>query len=150
MHGEEVGLIAQFLDQLEFVGDEPLDVIRHAPRPAVALTLLRKMPQPCGGRVAVGHDFARVFVAQLVERERAAAGDFERGFDELRRIDSGETRDRAQVTLAVRVQSKASAIDRGADARRSEDVLQRAPAARVHVHIARGHERQAEFAAQGL
>jgi hypothetical protein len=37
-----------------------------------------------------------------------------------------------------------------AEARGGKHVLQRAPAAYVHVHVARRHERQAQFAAELL
>ena len=58
--------------------------------------------------------------------------------------------DRAQVALTVGKQREPRLLDRGADARRGEDVLQRAAATRVHVHVPCGDERQFEFTAEVL
>ena len=63
---------------------------------------------------------------------------------------SGEALDRAQVTFAVGKQREPRLLDRGADARRGEHVLQRAAATRVHVHVPGGDERQFEFATEVL
>jgi hypothetical protein len=68
----------------------------------------------------------------------------------FRRVDRGETLDRAQVALAVREQRVARTVHGGADPRGGEHVLQRAPAARVHVHVAGGDERQTESLAESL
>ena len=54
------------------------------------------------------------------------------------------------MTLAVRIQRETRALDGGAQTRRRERILQRAPAACVHVHVARRDERQAELTPQGL
>ena len=106
--------------------------------------------EPACGRLAFGHDLARILVAELVERERAARGDVERRRQELRRIDRGESLERAQVALAVREQRVARAVHGGAEPRGGEHVLQCASAARVHVHVAGGHERQSEPLAESL
>ena len=46
----------------------------------------RELAQPARRRLALGHDLARVLVAQLVERERAARGDVERGGEQFGRV----------------------------------------------------------------
>ena len=59
----------------------------------------------CAGVSPCGHELARIFVAQLVERERAALRRSAQRFGEqLRRIEPREPRARAQVALAVRIQ----------------------------------------------
>ncbi len=83
-----------------------------------------------GRRVAFRHDLARILVAQLVERERAARGDLHRSGEQLGRMQLREALDRAQVTLAVRKQREPRPLDGGADAGCGEHVLQRAAAAR--------------------
>ncbi len=75
-------------------------------------------------------------------------GDRERFGEELRWIELLEPRERPQVALAVGVQRETRAVDRGVQTGRGERVLQRAPAAHVHVHVARRDERQAELAAE--
>ncbi len=150
VHGEEVRLVTELRDQREFVLDERAGSRGRALRPAPSLALLRELPEPAGRRLAFGHDLARIFVAQLVEREIAAPRDVERRREQLGRIDLREARTRAQVPLAVRVQRIARAVHGGAEPGRSEHVLQRAAAARVHVHVARSHERQVEFVTQRL
>ena len=58
--------------------------------------------------------------------------------------------DRPQVPLAVREQRQPGLLDRRAEPRRRQHVLQRTPAARVHVHVARGDQRQVERLAELL
>ena len=58
--------------------------------------------------------------------------------------------DRTQVTLAVGKQREPRLLDRGANACRGEDVLQRPAATRMHVHVTGGGERQPEFATEIL
>jgi len=148
--GEEISLITQLGDQREFVRDRLLDVRGRALRPAAALALHGELAEPARGRLAFRHDLARILVAEFVERERAARGDVERHRHEFRRVDRGETLERAQVALAVREQRVARAVHGGAEPGGGEHVLQRAPAAHVHVHVASGHERQSESLAESL
>ena len=76
------------------------------PTPIVPVIPLREpaldqLAQPRRRRFSRRHDLLRVFVAQLVERKAAALRDRERFGEQLRRIDAGEARTRAQVPLAV-------------------------------------------------
>ena len=57
---------------------------------------------------------------------------------------------RPQVPFAVRMQRVACAVHGGPEARGREHVLQRAPAAHVHVHVASRHQWQAERPAEFL
>ena len=66
------------------------------------------------------------------------------------RMQLGDARDGAQVTLAVRKQSEPGLVHRRAETCRREHVLQRTPAAGVHVHIAGGDEWQVHLGAKRL
>src|SRR5690606_21463049 len=72
VHGQEIRLVTQIGDQLEFVLDEPLGFRRDAAGPAPMLAALDERAQMARGRLAPRHELARVLVAQLVEREGAA------------------------------------------------------------------------------
>ena len=102
------------------------------------------------GRRARRHQLLGIFVAQFVERERAARGEIERGVGQLARIERGEPRARAQVALAVGEERVAAFGERRAQADGRERVLQRAPGAHVHVHVARRDERQSGGARKRL
>ena len=145
VHGEEVRLVAQLLDQLELVIDRRSHGAGGAVGPAPALAFRRQLAQPARRRFAVRHDLARILVAQLVERESDSVRRSRTWPRATRRIDLVQALERAQVTLAVRIQRVARAIDRRAEPRRRQHVLQRAPAAHVHVHVARRDQRQTEL-----
>ncbi len=94
VHGEEVRLVTEFLDQCEFVLDECADGRGRALRPAPPLTLLRELPEPARGRLAVGHDLPRILVAQFVQREAATPRDVDRRREQFGWIDLREARER--------------------------------------------------------
>ncbi len=145
---EEIRLVAEFLDQCEFVLDECAGGRGRALRPAPPLALPRELPEPARGRFTIGHDLPWILVAQFVQREAAAPGDVDRRGQQARWIDLLEARRRTQVSLAIRMQRKARAVDGGTESRCREHVLQCAAAAHVHVHVAGSHQRQAEFPTQ--
>ncbi len=149
--GEEIGLVLQFGDQRELVLDQLADlrVQRDAAIPS-RQAFLGELAQMRCGRLAFRHDLLRVFVAQLVQRERAALRDRDRFREQRRRVDRRKTRARAQVPLAVRVQREAAFGERLLHADRGERVLQRAPRADVHVDVARGDPRQSGHARERL
>ena len=60
-----------------------------------AHALQGELPQPARRCLAVGDDLARVLVAQLLERERAARGDRERRLEQLGRIELAQPREAA-------------------------------------------------------
>ena len=93
----------------------------------------------------------RVLVVEAVAHvERAVRGDAQRFGEEIGRIQRFEIVAGAQVPLAVREQRMAGLGDGRAEADRGHDILQRAPFAHVHVHVAGGDQRKimtfAEFA----
>jgi hypothetical protein len=102
------------------------------------------------GRLARGHDLARILVVQLVERKAALRGVIDARRHELRRllVDAGEPRARAQVALAVRVERVSALGERLAQADRRHRVLERAARAHVHVHVAGGDRHEARRAAE--
>ena len=95
MHGEKVGLVAKLGDQREFVLNQRAHVGRHdiargrgrggravgrwrRAAPASCRPLLDELTQPLGGSAARGHEFTRIFVAQLIERKAAARSNSQR------------------------------------------------------------------------
>ena len=153
--GQEIRLVAQLGDERELVLDQLADVggktrVGTGPDPgrtpigvSPRQPFLDQLAQMRCRRLARGHDFLRVFVAQLVQRKRAALGDRDRFREQRRRIDRREPRPRAQVPLAVRVERVAALGERLFQADRGERVLQRAPGADMHVDVAGGNLRQA-------
>ncbi len=137
--GEEIGLVAKLGDEGELVLDQLADVGRHAGREAPREPRLGQLAQVRGRRLARRHDFLRVLVAQLVEREATALRDRDGLGEQRRRIDRREPRPRAQVPLAVGEEREAAVGDRLLEPDRGDRVLQRAPRADVHVDIARGN-----------
>ena len=143
--GEEVGLVVELGDQRELVLDQ-LAHVGRAPgrrRTAAPSPLRPARADATPGVAPGGTSSSGILVAQLVERERAARDEIERGVGQLARIERGEPRARAQVALAVGEERVAAFGERRAQADRGQRVLQRAPGAHVHVHVARGDERQA-------
>jgi len=111
---------------------------------------LDELAQVRACRLARRYDFLRILVAQLVEREAAAAGERQRLGEEGARVDRREARARAQVPLGVRGERVAALRDRRAQPDRGQRVLQRAARPHVHVHVARGDEWQSALAADRL
>jgi hypothetical protein len=145
LDGEEIRLVFQFRDQRELVLDQLADLGRAARRRPIPprQSLLGELAQIRPGSVPRGHDFLRIFVAQFVERKRAALGDRNGLREQCGRIDRREPCARAQMALAIGVQRVAAFGERPLHPDRGEGVLQRAPGAYVHVDVAGGHLRQA-------
>ncbi len=141
VHGQEIRLVSQVRDQLEFMLQQLFDVRRRAVRPAFVLADLDQSSQVARGSVTLRNQLARILVAQLVEREVDSCGDIERGLQQFGRIELGERIQPAQVPLAVRLQAIADPVDRCPQADRGQRVAQSAPAADVHVHVAGRHQR---------
>ena len=148
VHGEEIRFVLQLGDQGQLAVDLFLHAVGHAAGPAPARAFAAQFAQPGGGRVALGHHFARVFVLQLVQGEGAARGHGQRFGQQLGRVGLCQRVTGAQVAFAVGEQAFAGFAHRGAVADGGDRVLQGAPAARVHVHVAGGHQRQAQRGAQ--
>ena len=91
---------------------------------------------------AVGHEFFRIFVAQRIERERAALRHVQRLGEQLGGIQIRQAQPQPQVALGVGVKRMATLGYWHADANCGERVLHPAARAHVHVHVARCNERQ--------
>ena len=150
VHGQKEELVAQLGDEPQFV----LDLLAHLVRDALGVqprrAALGASAQPAGRRVAGGHQLVGVFVAQAIQREIAAPGDGHGLFQQGRWVQPRQPIARPQVPLAIGEQGIAQLVQRLAQADGGERVLQRPPAAGVHVHIAAGHQGQAMRLAQGL
>ena len=103
-HGEEIRFVVQVADELEFVLELVADFFGDAARVALGGALpgeLRRDIRAASG--LSGASSVGIFVAQLVEREAAAVGDFDGAGDGVRR--GGEDRadfvERPQVPLGV-------------------------------------------------
>ena len=92
-----------------------------------------------------GHELFGILVAQLVERERAAVGDFDgaaRRRRARRRTRPRSRRADLQMPLGVGEAARRRSADGRAVADGGQHVVQRQPAGRVVVHVVGGDERQ--------
>ena len=142
VHGEEERLVTEFGDERELVLDLGAHALRGPARPAPAHALRRQQAQVTGRAVPVRDDLPWVLVAQLPEVEAHAAGDRERLLQQRWRVQLRERCATAQVAFAIGLEPVAGRSERGMQADRGERVLQRAPAAHMHVHATHRHRRQ--------
>ena len=149
MHGEEEVLVAERLDELEFLFDEGGDVVRHAVRPAFGGAFVDEPTQVLASLDARRDQLRRVFVAQFVEGKPAAFGYAHGLVQHLFGVKLEETLDGAQVAFAVRLRGGAEFRHRGPVGDRGEQVLQGLALRRVHVRIVAGDDGQVEARRQG-
>ena len=148
MHGEEIGFVTELGDERELVLDQRAHIGRHViaqrrrPAPALRGAAFDEFTQPLSGRTPLGHDLARIFIAQLIERESATRRDGPSRGEQLRRIEARETLAFAQMPLAGGLQREPGRIDRGAEADRRQRIVQPTPRPQVHAYRAGRHERQ--------
>jgi hypothetical protein len=132
VHGEEEGFVAQLGDDGQLLLQQRAHLAGNAAGPVPRRALPGELRQPGGGRLAPGHQLARILVAQFLQREGAAVGNGHGRGQQLRRIQPRQLGAVAQVPL------------RQAVADRGEHVLQLAPPRVVHVHVAGGHRLDAQ------
>ena len=75
MHGEEIALVAEFADQIEFLLDLHVHGFGDCSGPAHGGRGRSDCAQMGIGAEARRHQLAWVLIAQLIELERAAIGD---------------------------------------------------------------------------
>ncbi len=148
VHGEEIRLVAQFCDQLEFVLDGVPLGRRDALRPAPAGACFRELAQMTARGFPGRHQLVRILVAQLIEAEVAVCGHCGARLQQRARIQAHEACALAQVALAVGVQLAPERGDRRVETDGGEGILQAPAGAHVHVHIAAGDERHAAACAE--
>ena len=107
-HGEEVRLVLQLGDDGELVFDGLAVLGRQAERKALGHAFVGELAQLRGRRFAGRHDLFRVFVAQLLQREAAAAGDGQRVLEPGRLVERGQAGARAQVLLGIGLEREAA------------------------------------------
>ena len=157
VHREEVGLVAEIGDERELALDRGDDTRRR--RGAIPILIGARLPgrrpaaepplqspryqlaQPTCRCLARGHDLLRIFVAQRIERERAAGRDGnalgqQPGWIKLRELVA-----RAQVPLAIGKQPVPRARHRHPQPDGRQHILQRAASAGMHVDIVARHQR---------
>ena len=138
-------------DERQLLLDERAHVGRHAIRIArCAMPVSTSLRSELAG-VSPGGTSSRD-IRSAARRARTCSAPRHRSVAAMssRRIEIGQPRARAQVPLAVGEQRMAAFGDRRAQADRGQRVLQRAPGAHVHVHVARGDQRQRRGAAERL
>lgn len=140
---EEIGLVAQFVDQGELFFDLGGDRRRHALGKALPGAQVSLLVQVGGGRMAGGHDFVGVFVLQLVQREGAASCDGQRLGQGLGRIEAGQAQARTQVAFGVGGQVIAALADAAPGADGRQRVVQGLARTAVHLRLAQCDDGQA-------
>ncbi len=73
----------------------------HPLRPTLAYARLGQLTQPAAGRILGRHEFARVFIAQLIERKITGIGKANRFGEQSWRIQFGESCAVAKVALVI-------------------------------------------------
>ena len=141
MHGQEVLLVAQLTDQLQFVFDLMSNRIGQAFGIAVTRSFIGQIGQVARGCLLRRNNFLRIFVTQFAQREVAARGDVLGRSQQVGRVFLRQTKAAAQVPLSVSLQGHASVCHRCPAAYGAQHILKRFAGASMHVHIARGHQR---------
>ena len=147
-HREKERLIAKLGDERELVLGHLAHLRRHATGKAPAQAVLGQLREPALRRMLRRHEFRRIFVAQLMERKAAALGDRHALREQFRRVKLRQPHAKAQAPLGVRVQRLAALRHRFAEPHGAQHIVQALARAQVHVHVARGDERQAILAAE--
>ena len=148
VHGEEVHLVAALGDEVQLLGDLRRHGGRHALRVACAGALPGEPGQRLARRHAGQHRLQRVAVLDGLQAEGAALRHGEGGRQQRRWVQAGQLAARAQALFRMGLQGQAALRHAAAQAHGGDDVLQRLGRARVHVHLARGHQRQAQALAR--
>ena len=150
--GEEVGRVTQFRDEFQFVDDLRAHLFGNAagitPRSAFPRQALQRGLRTFA--LLRAGDLARIFVAQLVERERDASDDLQRALDRIgiSREQPRHFGGRLQSALGIRRQQPARFGDTGFLAHASEHVGQDLPLRHMVMHVVDRHERHVHFARQ--
>ena len=151
VHGQEVGRVAQLVDQAKLV----LDLRPHLGRHAVGVTLFGAAPgeidQVLHRGPARRADLVGVLVAHLVEAEgRGPLGDLDAAGDRLRvrPEQTGHLLGRLGRALRVRVQMHPRLLERAAQTDARQHVLERPALRNVVVHVVGGHQGNAHVRPQ--
>ena len=137
MDRQEVGRVAEFLDQVQLVLQCPDDLVGNA----FGIAPSRAFPgQPCQGLLRGEAGFAGlvgILVGEIVEAEANAPGDLDRARDRL-----GPAREQArhllgplQMAVGVALAPEAGIVDRNALADAGDDILQDAALGAVEQHV---------------
>nr|VVM81575.1 hypothetical protein PS652_02317 [Pseudomonas fluorescens] len=145
---EKVAFVVELGNQFQLMLQGLPGLVTDAFGPTPALALRAQVTQPGAGRLALGHQFAGVLVAQLAQIELTTRGNAQAFFKQCRRVQLGQLRQRAQVPLAIGKQALAGLGNAAVMANGSHAVLQGAAATGMHVHIATGHGRDVEGSGQ--
>ena len=140
--GQEVRLVAQFVDEIELMQELPAHAVGNPLGVASGCALPGLLAQVTGRRMARRHDLVGVFVAQFIQAECAAIGDAHGLGEQRARIELRQAQARAKVLLCVGGQRVATLRDALAQANGGQDIVQRLARAPVHFDLADGRAGQ--------
>jgi hypothetical protein len=145
VHGQEVGCVAEPVDQRELVVEGRLDRARHAAGIACRRADPGQMGELLLGAAAGVGQLLGVFVAELVETEAAAFGDLEGARDRPGVVpEQARHLGRAlEVALGVDLEPEAGLIDGAMLAHATQRVQERPARGRVQAHVVAGDQRGA-------
>ena len=128
MHGDEVHLVLQLFNQGEFV----VQLRLHRARNAIGVTLARANSGQAAQ--ALSRAFCTVGAVRLgvavqrtnfIQVKRATRRHFQRGTQQIRRVNIRQPHTLAQVCLGIGLQGKAAVVYGGAKANSRHHVMQR-------------------------
>jgi hypothetical protein len=144
VNGQEVILVGEFGDQLQFFLQQGLYSRRNTTGPALLRTGITQLPQVFARAKSRRYNLVWILVTQLVERETTARGNFQGLGEQGRRVELAQTRQRSQVALGVNIQSCTQFLYRCVETDRGQGILQRLTPGHVHVYITTGQHRYTE------
>ena len=141
-HGQEVMLIAELIDQGQFMLDLRAPARIDASGPASVHAGQRQGPQMGGGRDPGRNHLARVLVADFVEREVAQRGHDEGLRQQVGRILLRQPQPAAQMGFGIRLQVQPASGQRVVQPGGCHHILQRLARTQMHMDIAAGDQGQ--------
>ena len=148
--GQEEMLVTEFLDEDKLVFELASDLGRDAAWPKALRTLQGELAQMIDGTHAGRHQLVRIDIVDVAQVEPATCCNAPALRNQRGRVDRGEILASTQMALAIRKQCMAGFGDRAAEADGAQRILQGAPTACMHVHIAAGDQRQGMALAECL
>ena len=150
-HGQKVGRVVQFADQIEFVFDKPSHLVGHAARVTVLRATPRQVDEMLLRSQPLRAQLFRVVIPQFVERKLAAISNLDCPNDSIRAVRKERSHFACRFEMPFRVgETSLTKFRHGAAvSNRGHDILQRLAFANMTMHIVRRHERQADLPGVG-
>ena len=146
-HGQEVRRVAQFVDELEFVFDQPAHFVGYAARITLASTDPRQVAEMLDRSQPARAEFLRVLVPQFVEREVAAVADLDRVCDRVGAVAKQRRHlgGRLEMPFRVGIPPLTQLGHRAAVTDRRQNILQPLSLAHMAMHVIGRHQRDARL-----